>query len=71
MAETSRFNLVVTLYPGGVIGLRQARCRKEYTLPLLVVFREAIDAETERTRAEKRKASGKKFLAKRGLLGRA
>lgn len=68
-AETSRVDLVVTLYPGAVIGLRQKRCRKEYCLPLLSVFRMAIEAEQARVKAERRKARGQRVLVKRGLLG--
>lgn len=67
--ETSRADLVVTLYPGAVIGLRQKRCRKEYTLPLITVFRLAIEAEQARVKAEKRKARGQRVLVRRGLLG--
>lgn len=66
--ETSRADLVVTLYPGSVIGIRQKRCRKEYTLPLLTVFRYAIEADQARVKTERRKARGQKFLAKRGVL---
>ena len=66
--ETSRVDLVVTLYPGSVIGLRQKRCRREYTLPLLTVFRLAIEADQARVKAERRKARGQRTLVKRGVL---
>lgn len=68
MASLERVDLVVTLYPGGVIGLRQKRCRKEYTLPLMAVYKQAILADQERVKAERRKQSGRRTLVNRGLL---
>ena len=58
----SRLEVVVTLYPGGVIGLRDKGRRKEYTLPLSTVYYLAAEAEARKIiadrkakRAEKRK----------------
>lgn len=67
-ADMARLELVVTLYPSNVIGLRQKRCRREYTLPLLTVFKLAIEADQARVKAEKRKARGQRVLVRRGLL---
>lgn len=47
--------LVVTLYPGDIIGVRQARTRTEYTIPLAWVYDAAVKAEVTRQRAEKAK----------------
>lgn len=66
-----RRDLVVTLYPGGVLGIREARCRREYTIGLVTCYRLAIEAERERQAAERRKARGQKVRVRRGLLGRA
>jgi len=49
-------NLVVTLYPHNVIGLRQLRCKKEYTLPLITIYNQAIRAEIESKKAAKKAA---------------
>jgi hypothetical protein len=46
-------NLVVSLYPGGIIGIREARSRREYTLPLITVYRMAIEADREHRRLER------------------
>jgi hypothetical protein len=45
--------LVVTLYPGDIIGVRHLRMRKEYTLPLAAVYDMAVKAEVARARAER------------------
>lgn len=49
-------NLVVTLYPHNVLGLRQLRCRKEYTIPLGTCYTLAIRAELEAKKAAKKAA---------------
>ncbi|MBI3981187.1 hypothetical protein HY345_04270 [Candidatus Microgenomates bacterium] len=36
--------IVVTLYPGGTIGLREAKHRREYTLSIGFLYQEAIRA---------------------------
>jgi len=56
-------SLILTLYPAGVISLRESRCRKEYILPVVTVYRLAIQADQASEKA--RKAAEKK--AKRGL----
>lgn len=68
MAELDRMDVIVTLYPGGTLGFRQKRCRKEYCLPVMTVYRFAIEADQARQKAERRKARGQKVLVKRGLL---
>jgi hypothetical protein len=47
--------LIVTLYPGDVIGVRQLRTRKEYTVPLSWVYDMGVKAEVNRQRAERAK----------------
>ena len=56
---------VITIYPGGVIGIRRARCKAEYTMPLSAVYVRAIVMAAEAKKREKVKA---KKLAKRGVL---
>lgn len=58
-------DVVVTLYPNNIIGLRLKRSRKEYTFPLVRVFRLAVEAEHEAEKAAKRK---RRKLVNRGLL---
>ncbi len=67
-ADIDREQVVVTLYPGSVIGLRRSRTRKEYTLSLKTVYRLAIEAEADRVKREKAKARGRKVRVRRGLL---
>ena len=47
-------NLVVTLYPHAVLGLRQAKTRREYTIPLMTCYRLAIQAHLASVKAEKK-----------------
>lgn len=63
-----RRKVVVTLHPNGTVGLRAARTRHEYTLPLARVYRWAVEAELQATREAKRKARGSRRLVSRGLL---
>lgn len=67
-----REDLIVTLYPGAVIGIRAKRTRREYQLPLVTVYRLAIDAALERTRLERATArrAGKAAPVSRSLLRR-
>lgn len=55
-----RRDLVVTLYPGGTLGIRELRCKKEYTLPLMSCYRLAIEADRAAAKREKqrKKAAG-------------
>ena len=49
-----RREIIVTLYPGGVIGLRDKGRRREYTLPLATVYMLAAEAEARRILAERK-----------------
>ena len=69
-ATMVRERVVVTLYPGAVIGFRRSRCRREYTLPLAAAYRLAVEADHAARKAEKRQASGRRTLVNRGLLRR-
>lgn len=62
-----RRGVVVSLYPNHTIGLRTKRCKQEYTLPLVRVWRWAIAAHQAAAAEEKRKARGGKRLVARGL----
>ena len=66
--DVGRETLVVTLYPGAVLGLRRCRTRKEYTISLQTCYSLAILQEQDRLKAERAKARGRKFRANRGLL---
>lgn len=55
--------MVVTMYPGDVIGVRHERRRKEYQVPLSWVYDMAVKAEVMRQKAER--AKRKKVLTKR------
>ncbi len=60
--------LVVALYPGDLIGLRQERSRTEYVITLAGVFDFAARVHAERARAEraaKRKARRYSYLRQR------
>lgn len=55
--------LVVTLYPGDVVALRQERTRKEYSVPMSWIYEMAVKHEVRQAKAEKaaaRKAKGKR-----------
>jgi hypothetical protein len=49
-----RRNLVVTLYPGGVIGLRPSKTRREELLTLEVAYALAVRQRVAKERAEKK-----------------
>jgi hypothetical protein len=49
-----RRNLVVTLYPGGVIGLRPSKTRREELLTLEAAYALAIRQRVAKERAEKK-----------------
>lgn len=51
-----RPSVVITLYPGGVIGIREHGRRKEYQIPAESVLTLAITREAARLRAEKKEA---------------
>ena len=47
--------LVVTLYPSGVIGLRQERTRQEETITLAAVWSMAVRMRVRQEQADKKK----------------
>lgn len=48
-------NLVITLYPGGVLGIREFRRRKEYTMHLGQLYSQLVQSETlEQLRLKRR-----------------
>jgi hypothetical protein len=49
-----RRNLVVTLYPGGVIGLRPSKTRREELLTLEAAYALAVRQRVAKERAEKK-----------------
>jgi len=51
--------IVVTLYPGGYVGLRLKGCRKEYQLGLDDLYWQAAKAEVAKKRREKAKKRAK------------
>ena len=67
-ADVGRETLVITLYPGAVLGMRRSRTRREYTISLQTCYTLAILQEQDRIKAERKKARGLKFRANRGLL---
>lgn len=67
-ADVGRETLVITLYPGAVLGMRRSRTRREYTISLQTCYTLAILQEQDRIKAERKKARGRRTLAKRGLL---
>lgn len=50
-----RRELVVTLYPGGFMGLRMAKCRTEETIPLDCVYSLAVKMRVQAQRKAKTK----------------
>jgi len=55
VAGVVREDLVVTLYPSHLLGIRALRTRREYTLPLATIYRLAIEADLAARRAARRK----------------
>lgn len=47
--------VIVTLYPGGVIGFREKKRRKEYQLDIGTLYVRAVVAEINAQRKERRK----------------
>jgi len=57
----THLEVIITLYPGGMIGLRDKGRRKEYTLPLTMIYCLAAEAEARRMIAERKvKRKGRK-----------
>lgn len=50
-----RRELVITLYPGGFMGLRMAKCRTEETIPLDTVYCLAVKLRVQSERKQKGK----------------
>jgi hypothetical protein len=53
--------IAVTLYPSNVIGLREVRCRKEYILPVMTIYKMAILADQASEKARKKAEHKAKF----------
>lgn len=66
--DVHRDDVVVTIYPSKIIGVRRKRCRTEYTLPLATIYRLAIQAAQAAKAADRKKKRGHRQLVKRGLL---
>lgn len=47
-------DIIVTLYPGGMIGLRHKGSRTEYEYPLTTLYLYAVDAAVKRKKAERK-----------------
>jgi len=60
-----RRQLIITLYPGDVMGLRPKQTRKEYTIALSAVYSLAVKMHLAALRAEKAKARKAKKETKR------
>ena len=58
--------IIVSLHPGDVLGFREERTRREYTLLIASAYIYAVRLEVERRRREK--AIARPYRAKRGLL---
>lgn len=58
--------IIVSLHPGGFIGLRLEKCRKEETISIRAAYECAVQSRVRFERAQK--AKGKKFLAHRGKV---
>jgi len=59
---------ILTLYPGGAIGIRLKRFRKEYFTNTAALYRMCVRADIDQRAAEKRKAKGTKVLVRRGRV---
>lgn len=58
--------IIVSIHPGGFIGLRLEKCRKEETLSISAAYRMAVSARVSFERMEKAKKKSK--LVRRGKL---
>jgi hypothetical protein len=76
--DIERRGIIITLYPGNFIGLRARRTRKEFTIPIAVVYRLAAERTIAADKAAKKKAKAaregkpaprpRRRLVSRGLL---
>ena len=58
--------IVVTLYPGNTIGLRQEKTRREELISIEAAYSLAVKMRVAKEQAEKRKG-GKRTMRRRGL----
>ena len=58
---------ILTIYPGGALGIRLKRHRREWFTNVAAVYRLAVMRALEQERAEKRKANGRKVRVTRRL----
>jgi len=56
--------IVVTIYPAGIIGLREGRRRREYVLPVGLIYQNAVKAAARADVAERKLKRKNKGLAK-------
>ena len=61
-------NPIVTIYPGGYIGIRLQGCRREETYPVESIYERAIRARLAVEKMEKAKDKKRPYYAKRGRL---
>jgi hypothetical protein len=47
-ADQGRVPIIVTVYPGGVLGFRELRSRTEYTLSVMSAYRMAVQSSVKR-----------------------
>jgi hypothetical protein len=59
-----RHGLVITLYPGGTIGLRAGKTRREHVVTVSRVYRLALEMTAENNRRIKEKAKDAARIAK-------
>lgn len=65
--DRSKFRrIIVSVHPGGFIGLRLEKCRKLETISLRAAYEAAITARVRYERAQKTK--DKKMLVRRGRV---
>jgi hypothetical protein len=63
IAPRDRDKITVTLHPDGTIGFRAYKSHREYTLPLSVAYKMAIQAEAieeQKVKDQRRRLAGKK-----------
>lgn len=60
--------VIVSVYPGGYIGLRMEKCRTEETISIKAAYEMAVRSRVAREKEEKRKAKGDKYTVRRGRL---
>ncbi len=58
-------DIIITLYPSGVIGLREARRRREYVVGVGSIYQNAVLAAARAEAVERKKA---RKMKKKGLI---